>query len=174
MSPVFSPDGARIAYTIGVKWDTWEVPALGGDPELMLANASGLIWNGSGQIIFSKIQSGRHMGIVSSSENRNVEHSIYFPKDESGMAHRSVLSTDGRWLLIAEMDSVHGWLPCRVLPADGSSEGKSIGIPGSHCTSATWTTDGHWMYFSSDTGGIFHIWRQHFPDGQPQQVTSGH
>jgi len=29
------------------------------------------------------------------------------------------------------------------------------------------------MYFSSDAGGRFHIWRQRFPDGTPQQVTSG-
>jgi eukaryotic-like serine/threonine-protein kinase len=29
------------------------------------------------------------------------------------------------------------------------------------------------MYFSSDYGGAFHIWRQRFPDGQPEQITSG-
>ena len=29
------------------------------------------------------------------------------------------------------------------------------------------------MYFSADTGGGFHIWRQRFPDGTPEQVTSG-
>src|SRR5215831_17993526 len=36
MSPVFSPDGSRIAYTATEfrKWDTWVVPVLGGDPRL--------------------------------------------------------------------------------------------------------------------------------------------
>lgn len=29
------------------------------------------------------------------------------------------------------------------------------------------------MYFSSNAGGRFHIWRQRFPDGDPEQVTSG-
>jgi Tol biopolymer transport system component len=29
------------------------------------------------------------------------------------------------------------------------------------------------MYFTSDAGGRFHIWRQRFPDGKPEQVTSG-
>lgn len=29
------------------------------------------------------------------------------------------------------------------------------------------------MYFSSDAGGRFHIWRQRFPDGKTEQVTSG-
>jgi len=29
------------------------------------------------------------------------------------------------------------------------------------------------MYFSSSAGGMFHTWRQRFPDGQPEQITSG-
>ena len=48
MSPKFSPDGARIAYTTlaedGRTLDTWIVPVLGGQPRLFLTNASGLTW----------------------------------------------------------------------------------------------------------------------------------
>jgi len=29
------------------------------------------------------------------------------------------------------------------------------------------------MYFSSSAGGSFHTWRQRFPDGVPEQITSG-
>jgi WD40 repeat protein len=29
------------------------------------------------------------------------------------------------------------------------------------------------MYFSSNAGGAFHTWRQRFPDGRPEQITSG-
>jgi hypothetical protein len=29
------------------------------------------------------------------------------------------------------------------------------------------------MYFSSNAGGGFHIWRQRYPDGVPEQITSG-
>jgi hypothetical protein len=29
------------------------------------------------------------------------------------------------------------------------------------------------MYFTSNAGGTYHIWRQRFPDGQPEQITSG-
>jgi Tol biopolymer transport system component len=173
MSPVFSLDGSRIAYTVGVKWDTWTVPTMGGAPSLMLSNASGLAWRDRTHVLFSEIRSGRHMGVVTATESRTDEHPIYLPVDEAGMAHRSSLSPDGRWLLVAEMDSVHGWLPCRVLPADGTSRGVSIGVARSHCTSAGWSPDGRWIYFSSDVGDTFHIWRQHFPDGKPEQVTSG-
>ena len=45
MSPVFSPDGSRIAYTTvneSSDWDTWNVSALGGPPGQFLHNAAGL------------------------------------------------------------------------------------------------------------------------------------
>lgn len=173
MSPVFSPDGSRIAYTVGVKWDTWEVPTLGGEPHRMLPNASGLTWIDDHRVLFSEIKRGRHMGVVAATESRADERYVYLPHDEAGMAHRSSLSPDARSLLVAEMDSIHGWLPCRVLPFDGTSLGKPIGPPGAHCTSVAWSRDGRRMYFSSDAGGSSHIWRQRFPDGKLEQVTSG-
>jgi DNA-binding winged helix-turn-helix (wHTH) protein/Tol biopolymer transport system component len=173
MSPVFSPDGSRIAYSVGVKWDTWVVPALGGEPRLMLPNASGLTWIGNRRVLFSEIKSGRHMGVVTATESRAETHDLYLPRDQSGMAHRSALSPNGKWLLLAEMDSARGWLPCRLLPFEGSSSGTPIGAPDGHCTSIAWSPDGRWMYFSADVGGTFHIWRQRFPDGKLDQVTSG-
>ena len=59
MSPVFSPDGSRIAYTsVSEKssWDTWIVPVLGAQPRLWLANASGLGWLDKQTILFSEIK----------------------------------------------------------------------------------------------------------------------
>jgi len=66
-----------------------------------------------------------------------------------------------------------GWRPCRVAPFDGSSLGKQVGPTPSQCTSAAWSPDGAWMYFSANTGNGYHIWRQRFPNGVPEQVTSG-
>jgi len=54
------------------------------------------------------------------------------------------------------------------LPGDFPDESLGGG-----CTAADWTPDGKWMYFTSDHGGVPHIWRQRFPDGRPEQVTSG-
>ena len=139
----------------------------------MLPNASGLTWIDDAHVLFSKIQSGRHMALVAASEGRADERYLYLPKDEGGMVHRSSLSPDGRWLLLAETDSLHGWLPCRLVPIDKTSSGQPIGVPSAHCTSVAWSPDGRWMYFSSDAGGSFHIWRQQFPEGNPEQVTPG-
>jgi Tol biopolymer transport system component/predicted Ser/Thr protein kinase len=170
MDPVFTPDGSRIAYT--VPWDTWVAPVLGGEPRLMLPNASGLRWIDKDQLLFSEIDKGVHMGLVTASESRTSERSVYWPTHERGMAHRSYLSPDRQWVLLAEMDN-RGWLPCRVVPLDASSAGRSVGPATAPCTSAAWSPDGKWMYLSVQTGGTFHIWRQGFPDGTPHQITAG-
>ena len=176
MSPTFSPDGSRLAYTTvdaQFHWDTSVVPTLGGEPQPLLRNASGLTWTGPGQVLFSEIKTGVHMGIVASQENRMGARAVYFPEIVPGMAHRSYLSADGKWVLLVEMDQDHIWLPCRLVPMDGSSQGRYVGPLGGGCTVAAWTPDGKWMYFTSDRGGVNHIWRQRFPDGRPEQVTSG-
>ena len=38
--------------------DTWTVPVLGGQPTLLLPNASGLTWITDQQILFSEIKAG--------------------------------------------------------------------------------------------------------------------
>ena len=73
-------------------------------------------------------------------------------------------------LLSLEMNPV--WQPCRVIPLDGSSAGRQVGPKGS-CTSAAWSPDGKWMYFGVEVDGSHHLWRQRFPDGQPEQITFG-
>ena len=176
MSPAFSPDGARIAYTTvntGFKWNTWVVPKLGGEPQLWLRNASGLVWTGPRQVLFSEMRKAPHMGIVAAEESRIGQRDVYLPAHEHGMAHRSYLSPDGKWVLLVEMDQDHAWVPCRLVPMDGSSQGHKVGPPAAACTFAAWSPDGKWMYLASDARGAHHIWRQRFPDGRPEQVTSG-
>lgn len=176
MRPVFSPDGSRIAYTVVDKnfaWDTWIVPVLGGQPRLWLRNASGLEWTSKGRLLFSEIRgSSLHMGIVTAGESRADSRDVYFPVHERGMAHRSALSPDGRWVVLTEMDN-SGFLPCRVVPMDGSSRGKQVGPANGACLDAAWSKDGRWLYLTSNAGGTSHIWRQRFPEGTAQQITSG-
>ncbi|HWU41055.1 MAG TPA: hypothetical protein VN203_25670, partial [Candidatus Acidoferrum sp.] len=175
--PTFSPDGSRIAYTIldpqQFAWDTWVVPILRGEPQLLMRNASGLTWTGPRQVLFSEIKQGAHMGIVAANETRLGTRDVYLPTDAGAMAHHSYVSPDGKWVLLVEMDQDHEWLPCRLVPMDGHSQGRPVGPLASGCLSAAWSPDGKWMYFSADPGGVSHIWRQRFPDGRPEQVTSG-
>jgi Tol biopolymer transport system component len=138
----------------------------------MLPNASGLTWIGDQRVMFSEIARGMYMKIATAAESRGEERDVYRPpSSELSMAHRSYLSPDGKWVLVVEMDP-QGWLPCRLVPFDGSSTGKAVGpVPGK-CTSAAWSPNGDWMYFSADSGNGFHIWRQRFATGEPEQITS--
>ena len=170
----FSPDGSRIAYTVIVDvptdWNTYTVPSLGGDSTLFLPNAAGLTWLDDHHLLFSERKTGAHMGIVTATENRSAHREVYFPADERGMAHYSYASPDRKWALVVEMDT--DWLPCRLIPLAGGSPGRRVGPPGA-CTSAGWSPDGSWMYFGAAMAGKRHLWRQRFPNGQPEQITSG-
>jgi len=174
MSPEFSPDGSAIAYSVYTAgdWDSWTVPVLGGDARKMLTNAEGLTWVDADRLLFSEIISGTHMAAVTASQSSDARRVIYSPAHERGMAHRSAISPDHKSVLLAEMDN-GGWLPCRLVPFDGSSAGKIVGPPGAACTYVAWSPDGKWMYLNSESGGRFHVWRQLYPDGQPEQLTSG-
>jgi Tol biopolymer transport system component len=56
LRPVFSPDGTKIAYGTVDPWDIWEVGVLGGEPRLMLRNASSLSWiEGGKRLLFSEM-----------------------------------------------------------------------------------------------------------------------
>ena len=174
MSPVFSPDGSRIAFTRADSWDwqTWTVPVLGGELSELLPNASALTWVGPQQVMFSETTKLPYMKIVTAGESRANERDVYLPKDAIGMAHRSYLSPDSKWVLVAEMGS-DGWGPCRLVPFTGGSEGKQIGPLPSQCTEAAWSPDAQWMYFAANAGGKSHLWRQRFPDDIAEQVTFG-
>ena len=178
-APVFTPDGSRISYTQldqtgpGPSWDTWTVPALGGQPTELLPNASGLSWTSDQRVLFSEIKgNGIHMGIVMSTESRADSRAIYFPAHDRAMAHFSYPSPDVRSVLVVEMDRTATWQPCRMVPSEAGSAGRQVGPRGT-CTSAAWSPDGRWIYFSVDVGSGSHLWRQRFPDGTPEQITFG-
>ena len=174
MSPVFSPDNSTIAYTTVTSqfaWDTWTVSVDGGEASRWLQNASGLSWLSDGRLIFSEQMRGLHMAITTADPGRNAARVLYSPAGEYGMAHRSAVSPDGAWVLIAEMDNPV-WQPCRLVPTSGHNVGRRVG-PDGQCTSAAWSPDGRWMYFSSNSTGSFHLWRQRFPNGAPEQLTHG-
>lgn len=171
----FSPDGSQIAYTVwqndaASQWQTFTVPTLGGEPRLLMANAAGLTWMDERSLLFSRVKSGLHMGVVTSAANFSNLREIYYPEHERRMAHYSHPSPDRKWALLVEMEP--GWLPCRIVPMDGTSPGREVG-PRGDCTSAAWSPDGKWMYFGVAVDGANHLWRQRFPDGEPEQITFG-
>jgi DNA-binding winged helix-turn-helix (wHTH) protein/Tol biopolymer transport system component len=171
----FSPDGSQITYTVSDArhgWSTASLPVLGGEPRLLLDNAAGLAWLDGDHALFSEIKSGLHMGLVTGTTNRLDVRDIYLPKHERGMAHYAYPSPDRSHVLVVEMGPTGGWERCRLVPFDGSSTGSQVG-PSGACTSAAWSPDGVWMYFTARVKGASHLWRQRYPSGEPEQLTFG-
>jgi Tol biopolymer transport system component len=173
LAPAFSADNSRIAYGVAGPWETWEVPTLGGEPHLLLPNSSSLTWIEEGKrLLFSEIKQGLHMAVVTTNEGRGDSRDVYVPPGERSMAHHSYLSPDGRSVLIVQMGSQGQFLPCRVVPFRGAGDVRVVGPPNKECLSGAWSPDGKWIYLTAMTDA-FHIWRQRFPDGQPEQLTFG-
>src|SRR3984957_2205717 len=174
LSPAFSPDGSRIAYGTGPPFDEWEVPVLGGEPHILLPNASSLTWIENGKrMLFSEIKEGLHMVVVTTDLGRGQRREVYAPPGDRSMAHHSYLSSDRRWLLVVEMDNRGNILPCRVVPFESAGTLRIVGPADSMCIAGAWSPDGKWIYLSARKGDKFQIWRQGFPDGEPELVTSG-
>ena len=171
----FSPDGSQITYTVvggGGGWRTMSVPLLGGEPRLLLQNAAGLSWLDQHHTLFSENLTGLHMGLVTATDRRESSRRVYLPKHERGMAHYGYASPDRRSVLIVEMGPSGAFGRCRLAPFDGHLEGSEVG-PDGLCTSAAWSPDGRWMYFTAVVDGASHVWREPFPSGALQQITSG-
>lgn len=170
----FSPDGSQITYTAvggGRGWNTMTVPLLGGEPRLLLQNAAGLSWLDQDHALFSEILTGLHMALVTATVRRESPRPLYVPRHERGMAHYGYASPDRQWVLIVEMAN-GGFTRCRLAPFDGHTEGSQVG-PDGPCTSAAWSPDGRWMYFTAVVDGASHVWREPFPSGALEQITSG-
>ena len=166
-APVFTPDGAGVSYSVSDpklnSWDTWTIPVTGaGQPTRLLPNATSLTYIGQHEVMYSEFKGGIHLGIVTSMDDRSHHRDIYAPSHERGMAHFSYLSPDRQSVLVAEMGSTGEFQNCRLVPFDGSSAGYAVG-PNGRCTSAAWSRDGQWMYFSAMVDGHWHLWRQRYP-----------
>jgi DNA-binding winged helix-turn-helix (wHTH) protein/Tol biopolymer transport system component len=170
----FSPDGSQIAYTVmgGNIFATYAVSVFGGNPHLLVDNAAGLTWLDPEHWLFSRIRSGLHLGIVTSGVAGDDFREVYYAPHERAMAHYSYASPDRKSALVVEMDGQGDFTLCKLISLEGDSRARPVG-PTGECTSAGWSPDGAWMYFIALVQGQRHLWRQHFPYGEPQQLTFG-
>jgi DNA-binding winged helix-turn-helix (wHTH) protein/Tol biopolymer transport system component len=170
----FSPDGSQIAYTVleNPVFATYTISVLGGDSHLLLSNAAGLSWLDPHHLLFSKIRSGLHLGVVTETVTGDDFRELYFPPHERAMAHYSFASPDRRSALVVVMNGQGEWSLCQLISLEGRFPPIPVG-PDGGCTAAGWSPDGSWMYFAATVQGQSHLWRQRSPDDRPEQITFG-
>ena len=173
-NPVFSPDGSEIAYTVvdGTIFDTKVVPVFGGESRLLLKNAAGLTWLSADEVLFSRVPSGLHMGVVRGKLITQQFRDLYYPAKEEEMAHFSFASPDRSVAVVVQMDEEGLWTQCRLISLNNRFSWRFVGPEGS-CNAAAWSPDGFWMYFTVAKGGKSHLWRQRYPNGTPEQISFG-
>jgi eukaryotic-like serine/threonine-protein kinase len=172
--PIWSPDGATLAYAqineSGV-WDIWEVPALGGTPRRVILNAADPAWSPDGHSLayFNPVDGAIWISGVSG-ENA---HLAVPPWEAGGWDTQPRFSPDGRRLAFAARYS--DGAPYDELAVADLDSGKTrlLTHDNALALSPAWSSDGRFIYFASSRGGTINIWKIAASGGEPQQITAG-
>jgi len=171
--------GGRMAFTRGgIDSDIWRLDTKGGEaPRKWIAST---VYDVAGEyspdgkrIVFASNRSGPREIWVCDADGGNAVQLTHFGGPITGTAR---WSPDGRW--IAFDSRPRGTPDVFVIGAEGSGlrrltdqqrEDESSNRKG--MWQPSWSADGKWIYFSSDSSGRFEIWRMPWGGGAAEQVT---
>jgi Tol biopolymer transport system component len=86
-----------------------------------------------------------------------------------GVAGAARWSPDGRYIAFEYRPKEH--TEVYVLDMSSGLSQMLTTLPGADNGGPNWSRDGKWIYFYSDRGGSFQVWKVRFPEGSLQQVT---
>jgi DNA-binding winged helix-turn-helix (wHTH) protein len=138
----FSPDGSQIAFTVlqAPDWATYIVPVLGGETRLFMDHAAGLSWLDQRHLLFSKIRSGMHLGVVTGTETREGLRELYFPPHERGIIDGASEGVDviTEWKIVdaswyevvfgKSLDRLSGRIAAPIVPLCASCPSRNVAM----------------------------------------------
>jgi serine/threonine-protein kinase len=180
-SPVFSPDGERIAFRSSRQGGGLFVMGRTGEA-VRRVSATGFnpVWSPDGSRLAYATE---HVGLLPLNwEGRSELWSVVVADGQTrlidgGDAVQPSWSPNGRWIAYTARMSDRTEMDIWLLPADG---GEPTAVTSDVPTdwSPTWSPDGGYIYFSSDRGGSMNLWRIPMdvdagrPVGDPEPVTT--
>ncbi|MEO8041248.1 MAG: DPP IV N-terminal domain-containing protein [Acidobacteriota bacterium] len=187
----WSPDGAQILFVRAQKTgeklqpadvfgafdggDIWMLDIQSAAEKKIVENAYNPAFSLDGKsIAYDASRSGPRRIWTSDSNGHNPQQISTDVSEESSHV-RPRWSTDGKRLVFQNIERTK--FNIRTVELDGRKM-TSITNDVNNNLNPVWSGNNHYVYFSSDRGGGYNIWRARVssagePEGQPQQVTTG-
>jgi Tol biopolymer transport system component/serine/threonine protein kinase len=171
--------GGRMAFSRGgIDFDIWRLDTRGEEaPRKWVASTlfdtAGEYSPDGKRIAFSSNRSGPREIWVCNADGSSAAQLTHFGGPITGTAR---WSPDGRWIVFDSRP--RGNPDVFVISAEGTGLRRLTDRPGSDektnrhgMFQPSWSADGKWIYYSTDTSGRFEVWRMPWTGGPAEQVT---
>jgi Tol biopolymer transport system component/DNA-binding winged helix-turn-helix (wHTH) protein len=172
--PSVSLRGNRLAYASG-SWNEniWRVPVaadhLGGKPQKLIASSmseEGPQYSPDGKhIAFQSTRSGNFEIWRADADGSNLVQLTNFNGPLTGTPR---WSPDGTHISFDSRPGTHPNL--FVVSVDGGPPRRFVNDSADEGV-ASWSHDGHWLYYASNRSGAWQVWKRTIDGGEPVQIT---
>ena len=175
--PSWSPDGSQIAFVSGT--DILVMQSIGGSPRTVVSHddasrVRGPRWSPDGAELAAAVEESESQYFVTVVSLRNLE-TRRVPL--STRCRDMSWSPDGRFFTCVDASDFYEVTRIWLQPSSGG-EAITVIDNGTNDFSPTWSNDGRYLFFVSNRGGSFDLWRQKMTedgraDGEAEALTSG-